>query len=115
LHAVTAIRQAGGTGMRRAAIDINVFLIGKDILVHLGAGAVGGEDGAGKRRSGTKITTKCQDSEKGDPYTFLFVCFHLVFFLSIFVWGSRFPRLVQDGLVLMIWATAITIARGENV
>ena len=98
LHAVTAIRKAGSTGMRRAAIDINIFLIVKDILVHFGAGAVGGKDRAGKRRIGTKITTKCQDSDKGDPYTFL-ICFHLIF-LSILVWGA-FPRLVQDGFVLV--------------
>jgi hypothetical protein len=39
--------------MRRTAIDINVFLVIKDILVHGGAGAVGGEDSARKRRIGT--------------------------------------------------------------
>jgi hypothetical protein len=45
--------------MRRAAIDVNIFFIVKDILVYLGAGTVGGEDRAGKRRIGTKITAKC--------------------------------------------------------
>jgi hypothetical protein len=30
LHAVTAVREAGGAGMRRTAIDINVFLVIKD-------------------------------------------------------------------------------------
>jgi len=45
--------------MRRAAININIFLVVIDILVHVGAGAVGGEDRAGKRWIGTKRGTKC--------------------------------------------------------
>jgi len=40
--------------MRRAAININIFLVVEDVLVHFRAGAVGGENRAGKRRIGVK-------------------------------------------------------------
>ena len=45
--------------MRRAAIDINIFLVVKYILVHLGAGAVSGEYRSGERR-----VCKCAEREE---------------------------------------------------
>src|SRR3954452_9698424 len=76
LHAVTAIRETGGTRMRRATIDVNILLIIIDVYVHARAGAVTGKDGTRNRRSRTKRGTQCQNRDQGDPYTF-FIFLHL--------------------------------------
>jgi hypothetical protein len=61
--------------VRRTAIDVNIFFVVEDVLIDCGARTIGGEDRAGKWRIRTKGSTKCENRDKGDPYTF-FIQFH---------------------------------------